>query len=141
MTSIHAHWYPKIKRTITTNRESAPEVTVQLWQQLATELVAIMGVTGFQSIYEKSRTVTGDAQLELLFPVALQRSDFLFSSVQKDFAAQERDAAADASVILFFTFLDILAAMIGERLTSSILRSAWGDDDASHIVLRTSKNE
>jgi len=35
---------------------------------------------------------------------------------------------SDANSLLLITFTDILAALIGEQLTTRILRSAWGID-------------
>lgn len=37
------------------------------------------------------------------------------------------DLANEASIALFCIFIDTLALLIGEHLTSSILRSAWGN--------------
>ncbi|MBI3229440.1 MAG: hypothetical protein HYZ45_04410 [Burkholderiales bacterium] len=42
-------------------------------------------------------------------------------------AAQSAEEAGRASIDLLCTFIDILAVLIGEHLTSTILRSAWGD--------------
>ncbi len=35
---------------------------------------------------------------------------------------------SEANSLLLITFTDILASLIGEQLTTTILRSAWGND-------------
>ena len=43
----------------------------------------------------------------------------------------ERQSSAQASAansLLLINFANILASLIGEQLTTSILRSAWGND-------------
>jgi hypothetical protein len=37
--------------------------------------------------------------------------------------------ASEANRLLLITFTDILAALIGEQLTTSILRLAWGSEE------------
>lgn len=50
-----------------------------------------------------------------------------FAPLLARLAAQPPAAASLASTDLLGTFLDTLALLIGEHLTSTILRSAWGD--------------
>ena len=44
---------------------------------------------------------------------------------------QTPEHASEANLLLLITFTDILASLIGERLTTRILRLAWGYDAAN----------
>ena len=43
---------------------------------------------------------------------------------------QTPEHAREANLLLLITFTDILASLIGEQLTTSILRLAWENDAA-----------
>ena len=106
--------------------KTAP-VAVILWEQLATQIVAIIGVGGFNSLYARSLFLTQSrfpwlTGCELPCP-----ADQRFTALKNALDAQAPGDAVEANKRLLCTFTDILAALIGEELTSSILRSAWGD--------------
>jgi len=48
-----------------------------------------------------------------------------FADLKKFLAAQDATNSGEASAALLITFIDILALLIGELLTSIILRLAW----------------
>lgn len=105
----------------------------QLWQHLAQELISIIGEGGFQSMYGRSlhQMVTRFAWLPLpatsanMAPAPEQSSRF--ATLAACLAEQSPPDAAEGSIALLCTFIDTLALLIGEHLTSRILRSAWGD--------------
>jgi hypothetical protein len=66
--------------------------------------------------------------------------DQRFAELKVRLAEQTPAQASAASRLLLITFTDILASLIGEQLTTSILRSAWGDD-ASDKAGKELKNE
>ncbi len=51
-----------------------------------------------------------------------------FENLKISFEGRDFAEASEASIALLIIFIDILASLIGELLTSSILQSAWGDD-------------
>lgn len=108
-------------------RETAADNAITLWEQLATEIIAIIGVGGFNSLYARTLFLT-----QPVFPwitgCALAPSvDQRFTALKNALAAQAPAEALKANNRLLCTFTDILAGLIGEALTSSILRTAWGD--------------
>ncbi len=49
--------------------------------------------------------------------------------------------ASEANRLLLITFTDILSSLIGEELTTSILRSAWGSEELLSGHPKELKNE
>lgn len=107
--------------------DKAAEAALVLWEQLATEIVAIIGVSGFNSLYARSLFLTQNSFPWLVRGTPSQLVDERFVQLQKNLDSQPPGAAIAANNHLLRTFTDILADLIGEELTSSILRSAWGD--------------
>ncbi len=103
-------------------------VSIRLWEMLAGELVSIIGEGGFQSLYKRSIHLNSEAFPWMVAAVPSQQADSRFAELKTCLDAQDATEAGEASTALLITFIDILALLIGELLTSSILRSAWGDD-------------
>jgi hypothetical protein len=57
-----------------------------------------------------------------------QRTDSRFPDLKISLEGRDFAEAGEASIALLIAFIDILALLIGELLTTSILRAAWGDD-------------
>lgn len=114
--------------------EAIVEVSIHLWERLAHELVSIIGEGGFQSLYKRSLHLTSATfpWMELNSPLPQKGSGF--ADLKKCLAGQDSTNAGEASAALLIAFIDILALLIGELLTSSILRLAWGDDALDTVV-------
>lgn len=101
--------------------------TPALWQQLADQLTPIIGNSGFNALYLRSlhmaRTAHGWLPQHDLLPTSAA-----LSLLQQALRQHDEDDASAASITLLNTFIDTLILLIGELLTSSILREAWGDD-------------
>ena len=107
--------------------EKAADAAVGLWEQLAVQIVAIIGVGGFNSLYARSQFLT-QSSFPWLSGCELSCSvDQRFTALKNSLEERAPGDALEANNRLLCTFTDILAALIGEALTSSILRSAWGD--------------
>lgn len=98
-------------------------VSVQLWENLATELSSIIGERGFESLFARSLHLAS-AAYPWLNP---QASGATMLHLKQSMECNSADAAA-ASGALMRIFLDTLILLIGEHLTSSILGKAWRDD-------------
>ncbi len=57
-----------------------------------------------------------------------QPDESRFAALKSSLESQDLAQANEASIALLITFIDILATLIGELLTTNILQSAWGDD-------------
>ena len=116
------------------------EAAVVLWAQMATKIISIVGEGGFHSLYARSVFLTqSDFPWLAACPMSPQK-DQRFAELKACFASQSPVEASAANSLLLFTFTDILASLIGEELTTSMLRSAWGDN-ASDQAGKECKNE
>jgi hypothetical protein len=68
------------------------------------------------------------------------QTDQLLAQLRTCFETQAPVQASAANSLLLITFTDILASLIGEALTTSILRSAW-EADASEQTAKGFKHE
>jgi hypothetical protein len=117
-----------VRMAVMQRPEAMLDVTISLWERLAAKLISIIGEGGFQALYSRSIHLTS-----VTFPwIALgdqpQAGDSRFSGLKTRLEGQDLAHAGEASITLMVTFIDTLALLIGELLTTSILRSAWGDD-------------
>jgi hypothetical protein len=109
--------------------ENIADVAMGHWENLAGEIILIVGEAGFASLYERSLHMVqstfpwlppGPSPLQ---PPHSQR----FAELEMRLAEQAPAHARAAHSLLLTVFTDILASLIGEQLTASILRSAWGN--------------
>lgn len=112
-----------IRHAVLRRPDAVADNTAHLWQTLSDALVAIIGEGGFQSLYARSAHLCLSRYTWL---AAGQGPGFI--DLRDSLAKQEPTKAAEASVALLTIFIDTLILLIGELLTTSILRSAWGDD-------------
>lgn len=113
--------------------DAVVEVTILLWERLAIELSSIIGDEGFQSLYARSCNLNKVAYPWLLIDHVSQTSVSRFEGLQISLKSRDIVDASTASKTLLITFVDILALLIGDQLTASILLSAW-NENALNIV-------
>jgi hypothetical protein len=109
---------------------SPPEKTgdsaIGLWEQMASQIISIVGEGGFNSLYARSVYLTQSS-----FPwltASSPQTDQRFAALKASLEAQTPAQANVANRLLLITFTDIVASLIGDPLTTRILRSAWGID-------------
>ena len=126
-----------INNRIAMNPEKVGEDAIKLWEQMASEIISIVGESGFNSLYARSIFLT-----QSTFPwlMANLKTDHRFEELKINFEGQTPTHAIEANSLLLITFTDILASLIGEQLTTTILRSAWGNN-ASGKTSEEFKNE
>jgi hypothetical protein len=110
-------------------------VSIDLWERLASELIALVGEGGFQSLYSRSVHLTNAIYPWLAPSHRPQQVETRFAGLQLSLEGRDFTEASEASIALLSTSIDILVTLIGESLTISILRSAWGED-ASNIAAK-----
>lgn len=119
--------------------ESVAGAAISLWEQLSVQIISIVGEAGFDSLYARSISLTQSA-FPWLATSRLPQTEHRFKDLEMQFEGQSPSQINTANTMLLITFTDILASLIGEQLTSSILRSAWGDH-ASNWPGKESENE
>lgn len=103
------------------------EVAQKLWESLSEQLVALIGQDGFHALYDRSQHLASTS-----FPWLSQaqanggprsRLEALSAALQ----GRAPDESQNAAVELLATFTGLLSSLIGHKLTTNILRAAWGD--------------
>ena len=117
-----------IRRVVMRRPDALVDVTLRLWQGLASELTSIIGEGGFHSLHARSIHLVCVRFPWIVSGHSSKSADFAFAGLKICLEGRDFTEAGEASVALLNTFIDILIALIGELLTTSILRSAWGDD-------------
>ena len=117
-----------IKSLTAQHTENVADDAVDLWEQMAAQIVSIVGEGGFNSLYARSVFLTRTTFPWLAAGALSPQADERFAGLKTSLEGQTPAEASAANSLLLLTFTDILAALIGEQLTTRILRSAWGDD-------------
>ncbi|CAH1385605.1 conserved hypothetical protein [Candidatus Nitrotoga sp. M5] len=116
-----------IKDHIAMNPEEAVDAAIKLWEQMATEIISIVGEIGFNSLYSRSISLTQSTFPWVAASSKLPLIDQRLPELKIDFDGQSPEKVSEANCLLLITFTDILASLIGEQLTTTILSSAWGN--------------
>lgn len=106
--------------------ENIPDGAVFIWEQLATHIIAIVGEDGFNSLYMRSLDLTRSKFPWLDFDPHSIQTGQRFAELKMRLERQAPEHASEANLLLLSNFTGILASLIGEQLTTSILRLAWG---------------
>ncbi len=138
MSSLLRH--QMIESLATLPAEKGADAAMGLWEQMATKIISIVGVGGFHSLYARSLFIARVRFPWLAADELPTQTDQLFAQLNTCFESQTPAQANAANSLLLVTFTDILASLIGEALTTSILRSAW-DSDAFELAGKGFKNE
>lgn len=117
-----------IERLMAQHPEKVADAAIDLWAQMAAQIISIVGEDGFNSLYARSVFLTQPTFPWLTASSLPQQNDQRFAELKKGLEGQTPSQAHEANSLLLLTFTGILAALIGEPLTTRILCSAWGDD-------------
>lgn len=107
--------------------ERVAEVAVDLWERLSTRLVMIIGNDGFAALYDRSLHLASASHPWLAPDDPPAGTHSRFARLKSGLQERQPDDAQAASVLLLTTFTDVLVTLIGQQLTTNILRAAWGD--------------
>ncbi|MGZ8236314.1 MAG: hypothetical protein ACXWTY_00390 [Methylobacter sp.] len=120
--------HQKIKSLMAQHNEKVADAAIQIWEQMAAQIISIVGEGGFNSLYARSVFLTQSTFPWLAASSLSPQTDHRFAELKMSLEGQTAALAGEANSLLLITFTDILATLIGEHLTASILRSAWGND-------------
>lgn len=109
--------------------ENIADAAMGHWEKLADEIISVVGEAGFASLYERSVHLAQStfSWLPPGFSPPQPPHSHRFAELGTRLADQTPAHARAAHSLLLSIFTDILASLIGEQLTSSILRAAWGN--------------
>ena len=117
-----------IERLMAQHPEKVADAAINLWEQMAAQIISIVGEDGFNSLYARSVFLAQPTFPWLAACSLSQQTDQRFAELKKRLEGQTASQAHEANSLLLLTFTGILATLIGEPLTTRILCSAWGDD-------------
>ncbi len=120
--------------------DKVADAAITLWAQMAVQIISIVGEGGFNSLYARSIHLTQPTCPWLPASSLSPQSDHRFAKLRLSLESQTPAQATEANRLLLLTFTDILASLIGEQLTTRILRSAW-DIDAPDQASKEINNE
>jgi hypothetical protein len=108
--------------------DKVADASIILWEQMASQIILIVGEGGFNSLYARSLFLTHSKFPWLTIGSVPSKTDRQFTELKISFEGQPPSQANKANSLLLITFTDILASLIGEQLTIRILLMAWGND-------------
>ena len=129
-----------VKSLKTQHTEKVVDAELELWEQIATQIISIVGEGGFNSLYARSLFLTQATIPWLAAGSPSPQTEHRFAELKRSLDGQTPAQASAANRLLLITFTDILASLIGEQLTTRILRTAWRND-ASEKADKEFKNE
>jgi len=127
MATVHEQRQRRIEQALLREPGVVVDVSIRLWEQLATELNQIIGERGVESMYARSLHQS-QKQFSWLTPHPPQALEAAMTALRASLQAQADSAACAASTAMMMHFINTLILLIGELLTNSILLKAWGDD-------------
>lgn len=113
----------------------ASNAPISAWEQMASKIISIVGEDGFNALL--ARTIfLGKASFPWLPDSSMEplEADHRLAELKMSFEGQAPAQASEASILLLITFTDILASLIGEELTTRILRLAWCTNISSNTA-------
>jgi hypothetical protein len=117
-----------IKSLMASPTESVADASIILWEQMAIQIISIVGEDGFNSLYARSLFLS-QAKFPWLSTSSLTpNAGHRFEGLKTTLEGQAPAQAVDANTLLLITFIEILSLLIGVQLTSHILQLAWGID-------------
>ena len=119
-----------------TNRTGAPDPSaasrelLEPWRRISQHLCPLIGESGFCALFGRAIHVIGPDHAWLAPQHPCRAPEQLFASLEERMALVDAERAAKANEALLRTFTELLAALIGERLTQRLLESVSATDMA-----------
>ena len=116
-----------IEHLLTQHAQMNAADAVSLWEPMAAQIVGIVGEGGFNSLYARSLFLSQN-MFPWLAACALSAHEApRFVLLQTCFESQTSAQIRAANAHLLITFTNTMAGLIGDQLTTRILRSAWNN--------------
>jgi hypothetical protein len=105
--------------------DATAEATAATWRLVATQLTPVIGARGLDVLFNRALHQTSVEFPWLAMAVDRGGSASPLPSLMLCLTGQLASSAAEASYTLLLTFTELLAALIGESLTTRLLAPAW----------------
>ncbi len=100
---------------------------LRAYERLAHGLVPLIGEVGINAVCARSVHLTQRDFSWLARAGPAEPRDAPFTHVRASLERQDPAVATDAAIAVLATFGDLLASLIGDSLTTRLLREAWPD--------------
>lgn len=101
------------------------EATIEIWHQVADQLIPVIGAGGFDVLFNRSLHLTCTAFPWLTILGDKRDRTALLANIKARLAGGETNHAIEASYTLLVTFTELLSTLIGESLTQRLLNPVW----------------
>ena len=115
-----------IKSLLTQYTKDNGDTAILLWEKMAAQVITVLGEDSFNLLFVRSLLLTQKTFPWLAASPMPPQPVNRFTALKLSFSAQTAEQINAANCMLPITCTDIIASLIGEGLTTSILRSAWG---------------
>ena len=105
--------------------DATAEATAVTWRLVAAQLTPVIGARGLDVLFSRALHQASVEFPWLASAVDRGGSASPLPSLMACLAGQLASSAADASYALLLSFTDLLAALIGESLTTRLLAPVW----------------
>jgi hypothetical protein len=128
---LRARGRTAIRRTLSTragegcDAPTMAEITVNVCRDVAARLVVVLGQRGVDVLFRRSIHLSSAQFSWLAMREENGADDVVLVRLGEVLARQEVTVAAEASYTLLVTFTELLATLIGESLTETLLSSVW----------------
>jgi hypothetical protein len=117
-----------VRDLLTQHSGKVVDAELELWEQMASQILPIVGESGFNSLYARSVFLTQATFPWLGADSPSSGTEHRFAQLRQCLDGQTPAQARAANRLLLIAFTDILASLIGEQLTTRILHAAWRND-------------
>ena len=122
-------WQQIIQGVIAQHKETHGfDEAVSLWEDLAVQVISIVGEGGFDSLFSRSIFFTKRTFPWLDPDLHLPVSQNGFAKLKKCLEGQDRVLASTANSQLLVRFIGVVSSIVGDQLTMNILRLSWGNE-------------
>src|SRR3712207_2210359 len=104
--------------------EELAAAALSVFTRLLSTLSPVLGESGSAALFRRSLKLAGTA-VPLYVQVRTAQYEQLFEVLSAALRQQPPDVVREASEVLLTTYIELLSAFIGERLTWQLLQEVW----------------
>jgi hypothetical protein len=101
------------------------EATLNIWHQMATLLVPIIGTRGVEVLFNRSLQLTSRSFPRLVIIGDNGDNAVLLATLKENLAVSATNDAMEAGHALLVTYTELLSTLIGDSLTKRLLSPVW----------------
>lgn len=113
------------------------DAAIRTWTGAASELAQLIGEGGVRALYTRSLHLTRSTFPWLPAVEEPAQKDAPFAALRASLERRAPVEAINASTAFLVTFSELLVTLIGEALSTRLLRSAWADGDSGTTTQET----